>query len=207
MTITLERPDLAALTDSQLSEVAGITGDPDAEAAAAELAKRRHARAAKIRAGQRARREGWGTAARANFAAAEEFCRGDDNMLSPRGKATALSAWDLWHGSEERARLYASDDLIRFWDYHQPRPPGPNEYRDAEREAAAEQHARQDMPSPGMLAAIAAARGEAGESPAPVAARTEPGSLVRVTALLRAMRNETDALSRSLERVNEGVTR
>lgn len=200
MTATLERADLAAMTDAEL---AGLWSAGGVDLASLEAECARRDKAGKIRAASRARNGDWEAAARASFERAEEFCRGDDNMLSPRGKAAGISAWDLWHGSEERARRYASDDLLRFWDYHQPRPPGPSDYRAAEREAAAEQYARQDMPSPGMTAAIAAARGEAKQdSPAPVAARVEPGSMVRFTALLRGMRMEAEQYARSLARVN-----
>ena len=206
MTVTLERANLAAMTDAELSQA---FADDAIDLATLERECARRDKAAKIRAASRARHEPWEAAARANFAAAEEFCRGDDNMLNPRGKAAGADPWSLWHGSEERARQYASDDLTRFWDYHQPRPPGPGEYRAAERAAEAEAQARigdHAQPRVGATALELAER-------AAMAPR-QPGSIARmITALghwTRAVDAQTEALSRqarALARVNGGNQR
>jgi hypothetical protein len=160
VTITLER-ELATLTDGQLSARYGDLSDGelaalfpeeiDLDTLTAECDRRQRAeqaardRADSARAASRARSEGWELAARANYDAAEAYCRGDANMLSPAGRKRdrAPFPW-LWQGSRETADKYASDDLIRFWDYVQPRPAPPGQYtrqqRDAVRSAEAEWH-------------------------------------------------------------------
>lgn len=189
-----------------------LAGDSEALAVAeerdrADAERKRAATAAKIRASSRDRHSTWEAAARANYDAAEVWCRGDANMLSEAGSRTGRGPWPmLWQGSRAAIEHLCSDDLIVFWDYHQPRPPSPNEYAAAEREAAAEQRARDDMPSPGMLAAIAAARGEASESPAPVAATPWPGTFVKFGAALDWITRKTETSAARIAAAN-GRTR
>ena len=198
------------ITDEELlSRYLAGDGEALAVAAGRDQADARAKQAARARAASRERHSGWEAAAYANYCAAEEWCRGDANMLSEAGRRTGRAAWPmLWQGSREAIEHLCSDDLIVWWDYHQARPPSPNEYAKAEREAAAEQHAQADAPSPGMLAAIAAARDEASESAAPVAAPAatpESGSIVRFNAALAWMTRTAEQTVRSLERVNGGI--
>ena len=192
MTATLERVSLAAMTDDELSEAFAadmITlGQLETECD-------RRDKANKIRASSRERNGTWEAAAYANYLAADADTRG--NLLSEAGRRTGREPWPmLWEGSEERARRYASEDLERFWDYVTPRPPGPGEYAAAEREAAAEQRERANAPTPGMLAAIAAARGE----PA-------PGSIARTITALGALTRTLDRTAASAAAANGRIQR
>ena len=150
-TATAERIDLRALSDADL---AGLYPDAAEDVQAAILAEcARRDRSDKARAAARERNAEWEATAYANYLAADARCRGF--LLSAAGKATGRDPWPLlWQGSRETADRLASDDLITFWDYECPRPPGPAEYAAAKREAAAEQAARhydehpEDAPKP-----------------------------------------------------------
>lgn len=50
------------------------------------------------------------------YVTAERETRG--NMLNPRGRARGISDRSLFTGSEERARRYASEELLEHWQVH-----------------------------------------------------------------------------------------
>jgi hypothetical protein len=58
----------------------------------------------------------WFDGARANYLAAETYCRG--YMLSREGQAAGVTEWSLWSGPAKRAERYASEELLNFWLEH-----------------------------------------------------------------------------------------
>jgi len=139
--VTAVLPEAGRPSDDALAQMIATGDDACIAAAIAEFDRRD--RAAKHRAAcvaaQRARYAGWEDAARANFTAAEQYCRGDHNMIGAAGRGRAgVTPWSLWYGSEDKARQYASEELITFWDYHQARPPSPREYVTAARAGLAD---------------------------------------------------------------------
>ncbi len=146
MTATLtERPPLTVMSEDELAALITTGTDAERDAASAEVdareAKARRAAAARSRA--RERYTEWESAAYANYQAADRYTRG--NMLSERGKLAGRDPWPwLWMGEEARARLFASEDLLRFWEGRATgRPPSPQEYVRARKAAEREAQERQ----------------------------------------------------------------
>ena len=111
MTITLDRPDLSALSASELSELATIAADDWAEAVAAELRHRKYA-------AQIARRrsdpvtQAWIDAAHAQMMQAE--CELAGKLV--RQGSPIKDAWSLWSGTAIFADAHCTDDLRRWWE-------------------------------------------------------------------------------------------
>ena len=113
MTITLERPDLSALSAGELSELAAIAADDWADAVAAERSRRERvkrmtARRVKLITGD------FVYAAEAQYAQARTELRGH---LLARGSKLG-DEWQLWSGNEATARANATSDLCDWWDTH-----------------------------------------------------------------------------------------
>ena len=113
MTITLERPDLSALSAGELSELATIAADDWADAVAAERSRRERvkrmtARRVKLITGD------FVYAAEAQYAQARTELRGH---LLARGSKLG-DEWQLWSGNEATARANATSDLCDWWDTH-----------------------------------------------------------------------------------------
>jgi hypothetical protein len=207
--------DIRQLTDGELAD-AWSAGHIDLPALEAESNRRDRAEQgkAKRRASARARHAEWEDAARANYDAAEIRCRGDANMLSEAGRRTGRAPWPmLWHGSRETADKLASDDLITFWDYESPRPPSPDEYAKAKRQAQAEQAAR-TSPAPSATPTARELAEQAAMAPrqaAPSArdlaeqAATRPaGSIAGMITALGLLERQTNRTLRAMARVNGG---
>lgn len=95
--------------DQVLAEMQ-IRDERDERRSAAE--ERRRARASLARADRAA-------AVEAEYLAADAQTRG--NMLNRRGREAGVSEKSLFTGPESRARKYASEELLEYWQHH-PRP-------------------------------------------------------------------------------------
>lgn len=120
-TIVTGRPalDLRALTDAQL---AGAFGRGEITMAELERECDRRERAERTRAAQARRYAEWRDYHHAEFVAAEDYCRG--NMLSAAGKRAGTDPARLWCGAEDKAYMYASEELREWWLAHPRLTPG-----------------------------------------------------------------------------------
>jgi hypothetical protein len=71
------------------------------------------------RARYSARRAERSEALEREWAAAEQATKG--NMLNRRGREAGINERTLFTGTEARARKYASEELLNYWEHH-PRP-------------------------------------------------------------------------------------
>lgn len=211
MTIVTDSPALGQLTEAELVECLRA-GAIDAAAFAADVERRDQAerRRAAARAGARRRNAEWEAAAYAQYEAASAYCNGDHNMLSDAGKRRGRDAWPMcWEGAEDTARKLASDELITFWDYVQPRVPGPGQYAAAKRAAAAEHAARSDATPARPATRTPSARelAEHAAATATVAPARPPGSIARYITALGHLQRQADKTARAMARVNGGIQR
>ena len=118
MTAGLLESGLRGLTDDELAAAYGnaddtlraeLAGEGDRRDRAGKDSVRSKARWASV-SGQ------WFDGARANYLAAETYCRG--YMLSREGQAAGVTEWSLWSGPAKRAERYASEELLNFWLEH-----------------------------------------------------------------------------------------
>ena len=111
MTITIERPELSALSTSELAELAEyMPGEIAAERSRRAAAQRRYAARNAGLAGE------WMDAAHAQYLAAEAACCGN---LVRKGSAVT-DGWSLWSGTDAWAMQEATEELREFW-YANPR--------------------------------------------------------------------------------------
>ncbi len=183
MTALAPERDLTALTDGELSRLHEYGTDAERAAVRAECERQDRARRARHAwqsgASGQAHAE-WEAEAYAQYLRADGYAAG--NLLSAAGQARGRDPWPwLWQGSEDTARRFASEELQRFWDWTEPRPPGPAAYAAQRREglAAAEQEggdmitAEEPVSTADQMAAIRqraerAAAGLPGDAPVPV---------------------------------------
>ena len=208
---TVTVPGIPGLTDHELRDAwcAGAVGLPEL-AAECERRDRAQRRSAAARAASRRRHTEWESAAYAQYLEAEARTCG--NLLSAAGRRAQRDPWPmLWQGSEETARRLASEELLAYWDYEAPRPPGPGAYAAAQRNAT--ERSRTDVngrEQPSAMAAAEAAALAAAASPATVPPMA-PGAIARYTAALSAFGAHVDDLAARmearLERINEGNQR
>jgi Protein of unknown function (DUF3631) len=123
VTAVLEQPaDLTGLTWDELDAVmASADGDETvisavvAESDRRERAERIAGYRVKVQQRAAARRAEWESGAYAQYMAAEAAHSG--NLLSRAGKAAGINPWPrLWTGSEDRARVLASEELCGMWN-------------------------------------------------------------------------------------------
>jgi hypothetical protein len=113
MSITLEAPPLAALTDDELAALYG-PDDTLNVAILAEGQRRDDQVAARNARRNDPVRSDWETAAYAQYLAAERACNG--NLVRRDSKIT--DAWQLWSGPEHVARANATEELRNYWRDH-----------------------------------------------------------------------------------------
>jgi Protein of unknown function (DUF3631) len=166
-----ELPGLAGLRDDELAERHECGDDATREAILAECERRdaREDRARQARQRHIAQRQDWESAAYAQYRRAEDHCRG--YLLSEAGRRRGREPWPmLWMGGEAEARKLASEELVTFWDWHEPRVAGPAVFAAARREAA--ERPEDDRPAEPIpaVAAGSASRPEPASPPPPSSA-------------------------------------
>lgn len=209
---TVTVPGIPGLTDHELRD-AWCAGAVPLGVLAAECERRDRAqrRSAAARAASRQRHGEWESAAYAQYLEAEAACSGW--LLSPAGKRRGREPWPmLWHGNEQDARLLASEELQRFWDYQSPRVPPPAEYAAAKRNASERSRTdANDRERPPALSAADAAERAAEEAVRGTVPAMAPGAIARYTAALSAFGAHVDDLAARmearLERINGGNQR
>ena len=93
-----------------------VVAEMDRRDLEAERLRRKQERDARRRARKRALREDYELYVQAQFLAAEQDARG--HLLSKAGKAAGVDPRSLFSGPIARARRYASEELLAFWDQH-----------------------------------------------------------------------------------------
>jgi hypothetical protein len=121
---------LATLTLDELAEAYVSGGEQDQAAIVAEADRRDRRDAPAVRYSQHPWAQAdaeWQAAAWAQYEQAQDYCSG--YLLNERGERQGGEFVLLWQGGEDRAREFATDELITFWDYVEARVPGPGVFR------------------------------------------------------------------------------
>ena len=118
---------LQALTDDELADlyqrwnrrpfvVDAVMREADRRDRVDEKARRKAARQARRRARDADLRDAYQDWVHAQYLLAEEVTRG--SLLNPVGKAAGVDPYSLFSGQWARARKYASEELVAFWNEH-----------------------------------------------------------------------------------------